>query len=162
MYKPISPYTLKVSLSSKGILYLIKGGFIFCGGFYFRKVAQCFETLCTTWNNLTNYLSHSGSPEILAFGSHCLANFQPSLDCFIPNFKYENSQNIKADPVKRVVVNLHQIKRRAFLLGWPPVEIPINLHCLLLVYLFRDTHHDEKACISFLTVSLSQVKLFSL
>ena len=38
----------------------------------------------------------AAGPKILAFGSHCLANFQPILDCFIPNFKlkYEDSENI--------------------------------------------------------------------
>ena len=61
----------------------------------------------------------SASPKILAFGSHCSANFQPILDCFIPNFKlkYEDSENIKADCVSTVVFNLHQIKRRAFFFG---------------------------------------------
>ena len=60
----------------------------------------------------------SAGPKILAFGSHCLANFQPILDCFIPNFKlkYEDSENIKADRVNTVVFNLRQIKRRAFFL----------------------------------------------
>ena len=33
------------------------------------------------------------------------------------------------------------------------------LHCLPLVYLFRDTHLGERACISFMIVSLSPVKL---
>ena len=39
----------------------------------------------------------------------------------IPNFKlkYEDSENIKANPVKTVVFNLHQFKRRAFFLGHP-------------------------------------------
>ena len=34
----------------------------------------------------------SAGPKILAVGSHCSANFQPILDCFIPNLKlkYEN------------------------------------------------------------------------
>ena len=34
----------------------------------------------------------------------------------MPNFKmkYEDSENIKADRVNTVVVNLHEIKRRAF------------------------------------------------
>ena len=52
----------------------------------------------------------------LAFVSHCLANFQPILDCFISNFdlKYEASENIKAGGVNTVVFNLRQIKRQAF------------------------------------------------
>ena len=63
----------------------------------------------------------SAGPKILDFGSHCSANFQPILDCFIPNFKlkYEHSENIKADPVSTVVCNLHQIKRRACFLEHP-------------------------------------------
>ena len=43
----------------------------------------------------------SVSLEILAFVSHCSANFQPILDCFIPNIKlkYEDLGNIKAFPI---------------------------------------------------------------
>ena len=65
---------------------------------------------CIFWKNLV--VCSSAGPKILAFGIHCLANFQPILDCFIPNFKmkYEDSENIKADRVSTVVVNLHQIK----------------------------------------------------
>ena len=63
----------------------------------------------------------SAGPKILAFGSHCSANFQPILDCFIPNFEltYEDSENIKADCVSTVVFSLHQIKSRTFLGGYP-------------------------------------------
>ena len=52
---------------------------------------------------------------------HWSANFQPILDCFIPNFKlkYEDSENIEVDRVSTVVLSLHQIKRRAFFLGHP-------------------------------------------
>ena len=59
------------------------------------------------------------SPEILAFASHCWANFQPILNFFIPNFKlqYEDSENIKKDCVNTVIFNLHRIKRRAFFSG---------------------------------------------
>ena len=58
----------------------------------------------------------SAGAKILAFGSHCLANFRLILDSFIPNLKlkYEDSENIKADLVSIVVFNLHQIKRWAF------------------------------------------------
>ena len=58
---------------------------------------------------------------ILDFVSNRSANFQRFLDCFIPNFKlkYEDSENIKADRFSTVVFNLHQIKRRAFILGHP-------------------------------------------
>ena len=58
----------------------------------------------------------SAGPKILAFGSHCSANFQPILDCFIPNFKlkHEDSENIKADRATTVIFNLQQIKHQAF------------------------------------------------
>ena len=63
----------------------------------------------------------SAGPQILAFSSHCSANFQPILDCFIiiSNFKlkYKDSENIKADRVSIVVFNLLQIKRPAFFSG---------------------------------------------
>ena len=50
---------------------------------------------------------------------HCSANFQPILDCFIPNFKLKckDSENIKADLVNTVVFSIHRIKRLAFFLG---------------------------------------------
>ena len=65
-------------------------------------------------------LSSTGS-EILTFGSHRSANFQPILDCFIPKFKleYDNLENIKTDSVNTVVFNLHQIKRLKFFLATP-------------------------------------------
>ena len=45
--------------------------------------------------------------EILDFGSHYLASFQPILDCFIRKFKlkYDNLENIKTDRVNTVVFN---------------------------------------------------------
>ena len=59
----------------------------------------------------------SVGPEILAFVSHCSANFLPMLDCFTPNFKlkYEDSENLKVDHVDTIVFSLHQIKHWAFL-----------------------------------------------
>ena len=68
----------------------------------------------------SNRLSSTGS-EILTFGSHCSANFQPILDCFTPKFRleYDDSENIKTDRVNAVVFNLHQIKRLKFFLGHP-------------------------------------------
>ena len=47
----------------------------------------------------------SAVPEILTFVSHCSGNFQPILDCFLPNFKlkYEDSENIKSDCVNTVL-----------------------------------------------------------
>ena len=62
----------------------------------------------------------SAGPEIQAFVSHCSANFQPILNCFIPNFKlkYEESENIKADRVSTVVFNINQTSdMRSFFLG---------------------------------------------
>ena len=63
-------------------------------------------------------LSSTGS-EILTFGTHCSAKFQPILDCFIPKFKleYDNLENIKTERVNTVVFNLHQIKQSKFFLG---------------------------------------------
>ena len=59
---------------------------------------------------------HQWVPKILTFGSHCSANFQPILDCFIPKFKleYDGLENIKTDSVNTVVFSLHQIKRLKF------------------------------------------------
>ena len=69
------------------------------------------------WLKLVHFLKKSGhlsstGSEILTFGSHCSANFQPILDCFIPKFKleYDNLENIKTDHVNAVVFNLDQIK----------------------------------------------------
>ena len=60
-------------------------------------------------------LSSMGS-EILTFGSHCSANFQPSMDCFIPKFRleYDDLENIKTDRVNTVVFSLHQIEQSKF------------------------------------------------
>ena len=65
-------------------------------------------------------LSLTGS-EILTFGSHCSAKFQPILDCIIPKFRleYDDLENIRTDRVNVVVFNLHQIKRSKFFLGHP-------------------------------------------
>ena len=59
----------------------------------------------------------STGPKILAFGSHCLANFQPILDCFIKNFKltYENSENIKVNRMSTVVFTYIKSKVARFL-----------------------------------------------
>ena len=58
----------------------------------------------------------STDSEILTFGSHCSANFQPILDCFIRIFKleYDDLKNIRTASVSTVVFNLHQIKRFFF------------------------------------------------
>ena len=50
-------------------------------------------------------------------------NFQPILDCFITDFKlnHEGSENIKADRVNTVVLNLRQIKPQACF-GTPGTE----------------------------------------
>ena len=61
----------------------------------------------------------SAPPEIFAFVSHCSVNFQPILDCFIPNLKYEHLENVKADCVNAVVFNLDQIKASGVFFGTP-------------------------------------------
>ena len=68
------------------------------------------------------WLSSAG-PEIKALVNHCSANFQSILDCSILNFKfkYEDSENIKADLVNTVVFSVHRIKRRAFFFGTPGI-----------------------------------------
>ena len=74
----------------------------------------------------------SAGPKSLAFISHCLANFQPILNCFILSFKlkYEDSQNIKADCVSTVVFNSHQIKCRVSFLEHPVLKPKIiNFVC---------------------------------
>ena len=73
-------------------------------------------------------LSSTGS-EILHFGSHCSANFQPILDFFIPKFKleYDDLENIKTDRVNAFVFNLHQIKRLKFF-GTPVIYIGSGTH----------------------------------
>ena len=75
-------------------------------------------------------LSSTGS-EILTFGSHCSANFQPILDCFIPKLKleYDDLENIKTDSVNTVVFNLHQIKRLKFF-GTPGIGVRLDLFYL--------------------------------
>ena len=59
----------------------------------------------------------SSSPESLYFGSHCSVNIQPTLDCFILNFKlkYEDSENMKADHVNSVVLTYIKSDRGTFL-----------------------------------------------
>ena len=70
----------------------------------------------------------SAGPKISNFSSHSYENFQPILDSYIPNFKlkYEDSENIKENPVNTVVVNLRQTKRRAFF-GTPGISYLIQV-----------------------------------
>ena len=65
------------------------------------------EILVHFLKSLAGLLSSVG-PEILAFVSHCSANFKPILDCFIQNFKlkYKDLENIKEDCVNVVFFNL--------------------------------------------------------
>ena len=79
------------------------------------KVAQTNAPTCTNVRISAGRLSSTGS-EILTFDSHCSANFQPILDCFIPKFEleYDNLENIKTDSVDTVILNFHQIKRFKF------------------------------------------------
>ena len=73
----------------------------------------CFKLV--HFSKKSGRLSSTGS-EILTSGSHCSANFQTILDCFIPKFKleYDNLENVKTDHVNVVIFNLHQIKRLKF------------------------------------------------
>ena len=72
------------------------------------------------FSKTSSRLSSTGS-EILTFGSHFSANFQPILDCFVPKFKleYDDLENITTDSVNTVVFNLHQIKHLKLFLGHP-------------------------------------------
>ena len=74
----------------------------------------------------------SAGPEILAFGSHCSANVQPILKCFITNFKlkYEDLENVKADCINTVVFNRHQIKRRRFFYDINGLRVALKLPVL--------------------------------
>ena len=91
------------------------------------KKVPLFDLMCRVVSQ------SSAGLENLDFVSHCLANVQPILDCFIPSFKlkYGDSENTKADRVNTVVFNLHQIKQRNFLgyqlfspeiLFWPLIK----------------------------------------
>ena len=75
----------------------------------------------------------SRGPEILIFGTHCSANFQPILDCFIPKFKleYDDVENIKTYCVNTVVFNLHQIKQSKFFGHWIQ---SVNPHFYVTLY----------------------------
>ena len=77
-------------------------------------------------------------PKTLAFSGHFLANFQPILDCFLPNseLKYENSENIKADCVNAIVFNLHHIKCRANFF-WDTQYISVHIRFDLERYLLK-------------------------
>ena len=77
------------------------------------KQYGCFKLV--HFSKISGRLSSVGT-KILAFGSRSLANFQLIFDCFIPNFelKYKDSENIKADRINSIILNLHQIKRQAF------------------------------------------------
>ena len=79
------------------------------------------EAIWLLYCNLVHFSKKSGRlssacPEILTFISHCSANFQPILDCFVLNFKlkYEDLENIKADRVNTVVINLGRIPFETF------------------------------------------------
>ena len=63
----------------------------------------------------------SAGPEILAFISHCTANFLQILDCFISNFKlkYEDSENTKADCVNVVRFQLTSNQTSGVFSGTP-------------------------------------------
>ena len=71
----------------------------------------------------------SAGPEILAFISHRLANFQQISDCFTPNFKlkYENSENTQAGRVNSVVFRNTSNQTSGVFLGHP---VYFSLHVL--------------------------------
>ena len=73
-----------------------------------KNLGQGFKNWKLFLKTILNEWSSVG-PEILAFVSHCSANFQPILDCYTPNFKlkYANSEYIKADHVDTIVFNVH-------------------------------------------------------
>ena len=75
-------------------------------------------------------LSSTGS-EILTSGSHCSANFQPILDCFIPKSKleYDELENIKNGSSNSVVFNLHQIKSLKFFCNTRYFQLQISILC---------------------------------
>ena len=81
------------------------------------KQYGCYELI--HFSKKSGRLSSTGY-EILTFGSHYSANFQP-IDWFIPKFKLEcdDLENIKTNRVNTVVFNLHQIKQSKFFLGHP-------------------------------------------
>ena len=85
----------------------------------FAKQYGCFKLV--HFSKKSGRMS-SADHESLAFVSHYSVNFQPILDCFIPNFKlkYKDLENLKADRLNTVVFFILQIKRRAFL-GHPVV-----------------------------------------
>ena len=73
------------------------------------KQYGCFRLV--HFSKTSGSLSPAG-PEVLAFGIHCSAKFQPIFDCSVPDFKlkFEDLENIKTDCVDTVVFNLPQIK----------------------------------------------------
>ena len=87
------------------------------------KAIDCLELVHLS--KKSGRLSSTGF-EILTFGSHCSANFQPILDSFIPIFKleYDDLENIKTDCINTVVFNLHQIRRLKFFWGHPVESLP--------------------------------------
>ena len=86
-------------------------------------------------------LSSTGR-KLLTFGSHCSANFQPILDCFIPKFKleYVDLENRKNRCVNTVVFNLHQIKQSKFFFGTPDsFQLTVAWSVAMAMLLLRST-----------------------
>ena len=78
----------------------------------FTKQYGCFKLI--HFSKISVHLSSAG-PEILVSGSHCSVNFQPILDCFIPNFKlnYEVqrlSRNFSKFLILSTTQSFHTIK----------------------------------------------------
>ena len=86
--------------------------------------------------------------EILAFDSHCSANFQPILDCFIPIYKlkYDDLENIETDRVNVVVFNLLQIRQSKFFFGTPGKTTKVKCYHILPISRKCDmTCHTESS-----------------
>ena len=71
--------------------------------------------LIVNFSKQSGRLSSTGC-EILTFGSHCSANFQPISDYFIPKSKlqYYDLENTKTDRVNAVVFNLRWSETKKF------------------------------------------------
>ena len=94
----------------------------------------CFKSVHFSKNLV---VCSSAGPKILAFGSHCSGNFKPILDCFIPNFKfkYEDSENIKADRVSTVVSTYIKSSVERFF-GTPGISTLLKINSRQFFYIF--------------------------
>ena len=80
----------------------------------------------------------SEGPDVLAFGSHCSAKFQPILNCFIPKFKlkYEDSENVKTDCAdSHFQITSNQTEKVFFLGHQVLLYVVYSLPCLLFCHM---------------------------